>query len=250
MTTIASMQHDLYSTQPHAWQTQLWARLVRRIGRHWVISRHVKRHCQPFTVEGRDAINGVKGPALIIANHSSHFDTPVALCVLPERLRCKTAVAAAADRFYRRTKRGWWYSLFFNTFPIERHGGGTATLAYPISLLRRGWSVLIYPEGTRSTTGQFGKFHHGVALMAMKMQAPVIPIYTEGLRDVMPKGQRAPRPAAVRVRIGAPVSLADAASVPDGTARLEDAMRALAGAPRSEAPDASPALELAGVTRS
>ncbi len=82
MTTIGSIQNDLYSTQPHAWQTQLWARLVRRIGRHWVISRHVKRHCQPFTVEGRDAINGVKGPALIIANHSSHFDTPVALSAL------------------------------------------------------------------------------------------------------------------------------------------------------------------------
>ena len=250
MATIGSIQQDLYSTQPHTWQTQLWARLVRRIGRHWVISRHVKRHCRPFTVEGRDAINGVKGPALIIANHSSHFDTPAALSALPERLRGKTAVAAAADRFYRRTKRGWWYSLFFNTFPIERHGGGAATLEYPMSLLKRGWSVLIYPEGTRSATGQFGSFHHGVALMAMKMQVPVIPIYTEGLRDVMPKGQRTPRPAAVRVRIGAPVSLVDAASVPEATTRLEDAMRTLAGAPRSEAPDGSPALELAGVARS
>ena len=56
----------------------------------------------------------------------------------------------------------------------------------------------------------------------------MIPIYTEGLREVMPKSQREPRPAAVRVRIGPPVWLDDAASVPDGTARLEDAMRDLA----------------------
>lgn len=248
--TIGSVQSDLYSTQPHTWQTQLWARLVRRVGRHWVISRHVKRHCQPFTVEGRGAIKDVKGPVLIIANHSSHFDTPAALSALPERIRGKTAVAAAADRFYLRTKRGWWYSLFFNTFPIERHGGGTATLEYPVSLLRRGWSVLIYPEGTRSTTGQLGNFHHGVALMAMRAKVPVIPIYTQGLREVMPKGQRTPRPAAVHVRIGAPVWLDDTASVSDATTRLEDAMQRLAGAPRSEAPDASPAFELAGVARS
>ncbi len=134
----------------------------------------------------------MKGPVLIIANHASHFDTPVALSVLPERIRSKTAVAAAADRFYRHDKRGWWYSLYFNAFPIERLGGGRATLEYPLSLLRRGWSVLIYPEGTRSTTGELGGFHHGVALMAMQTNVPVIPIYSEGLRNIMPKGQRSP----------------------------------------------------------
>jgi len=231
MTMVASVQQELYSTQPHTWQTQMWARVLRRTGRRWVISRYVKRFCQPLLVEGREALQGLKGPAIIIANHSSHFDTPVALSVLPERLRRRTAVAAAADRFYRRTKRGWWYSLFLNSFPMERHGGGSATLAYPTSLLRRGWSVLMYPEGTRSTTGQLGSFHHGVASMAMQAKVPVVPIFTEGLQDVMPKGQRSPRPAAVHVRIGAPVSLVGAASIPDGTARLEDAMRRLAESP-------------------
>ncbi len=228
MTVFASLQQDHYRTQPDTWQTQIWARTVRRIGRHWVISRHVRRYCRPLTVAGRESLAGVRGPVLIIANHASHFDTPVALSVLPERVRSKTAVAAAADRFYRHDKRGWWYSLYFNAFPIERLGGGSATLDYPLSLLRRGWSVLIYPEGTRSTTGELGGFHHGVALMAMQTNVPVIPIYSEGLRDIMPKGQRSPHPAAVHVRIGAPVWLDNAASIPDGTAQLERAMRSLA----------------------
>jgi len=249
MTVAVSHQQDLYRTRPHAWQTQIWARIVRRAGRHWVISRHVKRYCHPLTVEGGARLAGVKGPALIIANHASHFDTPVALSALPECIRGKTAVAAAADRFYRHDKRGWWYSLYFNTFPIERLGGGSATLEYPLSLLRRGWSVLIYPEGTRSRTGELGSFHHGVALMAMKTNVPVIPIYSEGLRDMMPPGQRSPRPAAVHVRIGAPVRLDGAASIADGTARLERAMRALAEQPPREAEAPLPAREMAEAGR-
>src|SRR5512140_995015 len=95
----------LYRTEPDLWQTRLWARVLRRVGRHWVISRHVRRYCQPLAVEGGACLAGMKGPALIIANHASHFDTPVALSVLPERLRGRTAVAAAADRFYRHDKR-------------------------------------------------------------------------------------------------------------------------------------------------
>ena len=87
---------ESYRVEPHSWQTTLWARVVRRIGRHWVISRHVQRYCRPFRVEGRDRLRGVRGPALIIVNHTSHFDTVVALHVLPENIRSKTTIAAAA----------------------------------------------------------------------------------------------------------------------------------------------------------
>ena len=157
---------------------------------------------------------------------------------LPESIRSKLLVAAAADKFYgSRKKRTWWYSLFHGTFPVHR-GGGTKQLEYPMALFKKGWSILIYPEGGRSKSGQVQRFKHGVAIMAMQCKVPVIPIYIEGLRNVMPKGQREPRPAAVSARIGKPVWLTDAASVPEGTTMLENAMRELAGhaaAPRARA---------------
>ncbi len=246
--TLLKMQP--YRTEPHVWQTSLWARALRRAGRHWVSTRYVRQYCQPFEIEGNEHLRRHKGGAIIIANHSSHFDTPVVLTALPARIREKTLVAAAADKFYgSRKKRTWWYSLFHGTFPVHR-GGGTRQLEYPVSLLRRGWSVLIYPEGGRSK-GPVQKFKHGVAIMAMQAKVPVIPIYIEGLRDVMPKGQREPRPAAVSARIGAPVSLDGVPSVPEATTMLENAMRELAGLPPHRAhpqtaPAAEPAMSPAG----
>lgn len=234
------LEQRAYRTDPHTWQTQFWAGALRRVLRPWVMTRHVRRYCRPLRVEGAEALRGFRGPALVIANHTSHFDTPAVISALPSALRERTAIAAAADRFYRNTKRSWWYSLFWNTFPIKR-GGGKAALDYPMSLLERGWSILIYPEGGRSKPGRLGHFHHGVTIMAMMAKVPVVPIFLEGLDRVMPKGQRNPQPGPASVRIGAPVSLDGIEGVPDGTALLEDAMRALAAerAPREAEPGAA-----------
>jgi len=242
MTVLATTRIEPeFRSEPHRWQTSIPARIVRRIGRRWVIARHVEAYCRPLAVDGVEQIRSVRGPVIIIANHSSHFDTPVVLSVLPERIRGKTAVGAAADRFYRRGKRTWWYSLFFNTFPVVR-GGGSGTLEYARELLRRGWSVVIYPEGTRSTSGDVQEFRHGVAILAMQANVPVVPIYAHGLRNVMPKGERTPRPAAVTVRVGAPVWLDDAASVPQATERLQSALLSLGGVSGQAAPPNAPAI--------
>jgi 1-acyl-sn-glycerol-3-phosphate acyltransferase len=235
-----------YRTEPHRWQTAPWADVVRRAGRHWTTTRYVRQYCKPLTVEGREHLRDFKGPAIIIANHSSHFDSPVVYSALPSRIRNRLTMAAAADKFYAsRKKRIWWQSLFQGAFPVHR-GGGTKQLEYPLDLLKRGWSILIYPEGGRSKSGQIARFKAGPAIMAMQAKVPVIPIYMEGLRAIMPKGSREPRPGPVQARIGKPVWLTDVASVPEAITLLENAMRELAGIPpHHAAPHASPESERA-----
>ena len=88
--------------------------------------------------------------------------------------------------------------------------------------------MLIYPEGTRSVDGSMGSFHHGAARLALQASVPVIPVYTAGLRELMPKGQRSPTPAPAYVQVGAPLTLAASSSVPEATALLEAAMHRLA----------------------
>ncbi len=216
-----------YRKEPHRWQTQLWARAVRRAGRPWVMTRHLKRLCQPLIVEGTEHLRDVRGPVLVIANHTSHIDTPVLLMALPSGLRERLAVAAAADRFYRASQRSWWFSLFWNTYPIVR-GGGLEALDYSMLLLRGGWSILIYPEGGRFKAGEVQRFRHGPTILARQAKTTVLPAYLEGLDKLMPKGTRTPQPGPALVRFGAPVSLDGITEVPEGTERLRAAVLSLA----------------------
>jgi len=214
--------------KPHRWALSWPARMYRRLNRTRNVTRHIEQYCQPFEVEGREHLAGFRGPALIIANHTSHFDSVIALSVLPEQLFDRTAIVAAADRFYTNWLKGARQSLRYNAFPITR-GGGKAALAYSQWLLKNGWSLLIFPEGRRSRTGEQLAFHPGPAIMALSCQVPVVPIHIQGAIDILPAGERQSRPAAVRARIGEPIRLGEGTSVSEATALMEEAVRRLAG---------------------
>ena len=107
---------------------------------------------------GKDALARIKGPVILVANHASHIDTPVILAALPRRFRKRTAVAAAADYFYRNRLIAAVVSLIFNTVLLDRDGGGLGkqATAHVDKLLDQGWNLLLYPEGTRSRSGGSG----------------------------------------------------------------------------------------------
>jgi 1-acyl-sn-glycerol-3-phosphate acyltransferase len=220
----ASAQREV---KPHKWALSRWARFYRRAARRWTVHSHVRRFCQPFTVEGDEKLEGIQSPLLIIANHTSHFDTVIVLSLLPNSIYNRTAVVAAADRMYRERVKGAWNSLRYNSFPITR-GGGREALAYSQWLLHNGWSLLIFPEGKRSRTGDLLPFHGGPAILATAQGVPVLPIYIEGANRILPPGTNRSRPAPVVARVGDLLTFPEGTTIGDAKHAMEQAVQALA----------------------
>lgn len=167
--------------------------------------KNVMRKELTVEVYGLDEFRQLHGPALIVANHASHLDTAVLLSTLPTRRRRHTAVAIEADYFFDKWWRAGGSAIAFNTFPIQR--GAVARDSTPARLLAGGWTVVAFPEGTRSRDGFVGPFGMGAAELAVACRVPVIPVGILGTYAAMPRGSRWPLPGRPRVsvRYGPPV---------------------------------------------
>lgn len=145
--------------------------------------------------QGTEAFEDLEPPVVMVANHASHLDTPVILRTLPRRWRNRTVVAAAADYFYKNKVVGSAFSLVFNTVPLDRKGGGLkgAAAEHLHRLLDERWSVLLFPEGTRSRDGGLGRLRAGAAVLAAEHDATILPVYVNGTHEAMPPGQSWPK---------------------------------------------------------
>jgi 1-acyl-sn-glycerol-3-phosphate acyltransferase len=119
----------------------------------------------------------------------------VILSALPRNLRKRTAVAAAADYFYRNRVVASLVSLIFNTVPIERKGGGGMAKngSHLDKLLDQGWNLLLYPEGTRSRAGAPSRVRRGAAVLASAHNLAIVPIRVTGTAAAMPPGRMWPK---------------------------------------------------------
>jgi 1-acyl-sn-glycerol-3-phosphate acyltransferase len=158
-------------------------------------------------VSGTEHLDGLDGPVLFVANHSSHMDTPAILHALPKPWRDRTAVAAAADYFYEKKLLSAAVSGLFNTVPVARKGSEADATADLDRLIHGRWSLVIFAEGTRSRDGTVGKLHSGAAVLAAERDLPIVPVHVAGTHESMPVGRSWPRwgRRAVRIAFGEPV---------------------------------------------
>jgi 1-acyl-sn-glycerol-3-phosphate acyltransferase len=164
-------------------------------------------------VDGLANLSGVDAPVIFVANHCSHMDTPLILRALPYGWRRRTAVAAAADYFYKRRLVARTVSLAFNTVPVERHGERVRHDAVSVldRLLGEKWSLVVFAEGTRSRSGTVGALQSGAAVLAAHHGLAIVPVFVTGTHETMPVGRRwmrrrhDGRRQVVRVAFGPPI---------------------------------------------
>lgn len=208
-----------------------WARTPAANGAREAIQRFglgplLRAEVEPV-VSGLDTLDGLEPPVLFVANHTSHLDTALLLSTLPDEWRRRTTVAAAADYFFDVWWRAVGSALVFNTFPIDRHGGGLTST--PAELLADGWNIVVFPEGSRSPDGWMQRFRPGAAWLAVQHGVPVVPIGIRGSYAAMPRGRGWPVPGRppVKVRFGRPIRPGEDESFRDLAGRIQQAVAAL-----------------------
>lgn len=180
------------------------------------------------TVEGLDRLDGLKGPAIFAANHASHVDTPLLLTTLPERIRHRTAVAAAADTFFDKRWRSALYAFAIGAVPIERIRVSPQSTRLAAELIEDDWNLVIFPEGGRSVDG-WGRAHRaGAAHLALRTGVPVVPVHLEGTRRIQKKGAGRIRPSSTCVTFGRPMRPDAGEDARRFAARVEQAIAVLA----------------------
>ena len=153
-----------------------------------------------YTIDNPYNIHLDDHPAVIISNHQSHIDIMVLLSI--------TSKMAILVKDYI------WYNPIFHTvarkldcFPMSMDDAAKETLMKRVT--EEGYSIMVFPEGTRTTTGEIGRFHRGAAYYAELFKLPIQPILVEGLCDYMSRKQFAIKPNQVKVHILPEIPLSD-----------------------------------------
>jgi len=132
------------------------------------------------------------GGYIVAANHSSHLDTGLVKYALGEEGDALVALAAK-DYFFDDPFRRMYFENFTNLVPMERHGSLRESLRLAGDVIRDGYILLIFPEGTRSTTGVMSDFKPSLGYLAMTNKCGILPMYLSGTFDAMPKGRYLPK---------------------------------------------------------
>jgi 1-acyl-sn-glycerol-3-phosphate acyltransferase len=173
-----------------------------------LIIRGWLRFYHRFEIVGQEQLRTNRS-LVIVANHSSHLDTLCLLAALPLQKLHRAFPAAAADYFFQSVPRTWIAAVVVNALPFARQVHIRQSLSICSQLISNPENILIiFPEGTRSTTGETREFKLGVGALVAGRDVTVLPCYLQGAFQAWPKGRRFPRPKKVRLIIGAPCNYA------------------------------------------
>ena len=188
-------------------------------------------------VIGKKNLKEINKPVIIIFNHTSHLDAHVIAKHLPVKIRSRVATGAAADYFFKDSKKikDWLLTRFFRyflgAFPVAREGKETKTslkktFEYIGEAVEHGWNISLSPEGTRTRTGEMNKFKAGIGLIVKETGYSVLPIKLRGLYDIMPPGAKLPvKKGPAEIEFGKLIKFSSTTSPTEITNELEKVIR-------------------------
>lgn len=181
-----------------------WLRRPARTVTRWLWSIGY-RHYLGIQIEGMESVPK-SGPFIVVSNHNSHLDTGLLLVILGKRKRCLHPLAAK-DYWFRNRLTSWASHTFIDAIPFDRRVRFSQSLGLGVALLREKHSLLFFPEGGRSTTGEMQRFKPGIGVLALESGAPIVPARISGSYEALPKGMWFPKRHRIHVRFGAPIDV-------------------------------------------
>jgi len=128
---------------------------------------------------------------------------------------------AAADYFFDNKYKRAYMDNFTNLVPMERSGSLRQSLRHARSFLDRGYNALIFPEGTRSMTGELAEFKAIIGYLALTCKVGILPVYVYGTYEAMPKGSNLIKSRDIGARIGRYLSFEELEEMTKGMSRAE-----------------------------
>ncbi|MCG8608275.1 1-acyl-sn-glycerol-3-phosphate acyltransferase [bacterium] len=181
----------------------------------------------PLQVTGKE--NLPQGSFIFCSNHNSHMDSAILMTSSGMPFK-KFGMVAASDYFFENGLRRRFLGALMNLIPIDREPKYHSIVELVIKCKKfinsDSRNIIIFPEGTRSLTGQIQAFKKGPAFIAIELALPIVPVYIYGTYQAMPKGHSLMKPGRIRAWIGKPLYPAYT-RLEDTNGRLKGGYRAL-----------------------
>lgn len=123
-----------------------------------------------------------KGPAILVSNHVSVWDPIVAACSVPRNVSFMAKEELFSNPLFERVFRS------LGAFPVKRGQGDTSAIRNSLKVLKDGKVLGLFPEGTRSKSGEMQKGFPGMILLMEKSQAPIVPVRVNGTQNLLTRG--------------------------------------------------------------
>ncbi len=146
---------------------------------------------------------------IVVANHTSYLDAAVLGAACPRPLHF-----LISSEIYGMLRMRWFYYMM-GSIPVRTEQSDARAMRRALQALRSGEAVAIFPEGQRMQDGRLGEGKLGVAFLAWRSGAPVIPAAIVGAHEAMPVGTMIPRPLPVQVRFGEALRFPETAGRPE-----------------------------------